>query len=64
MFCLALMMVCAVAEVHSTVEGCVNVLGVVVFLLVRRYKHTEGDVALNPAACDAQCTFTYSASRL
>lgn len=53
-FCSAVMVVCAVAaEVGSTVEGCVYVLGVV-FLLVRRYKYTEEDVALNPPVCDAQ----------
>ncbi len=51
------------AEVVSTVEGCVYVLRVV-FLLVRRYKYTEEDVALNPPVCDAQWTITYSASRL
>lgn len=48
------------AEVVSTVE--VYVLGVV--FLVRWYKYTEEDVALNPPVCDAQWTITYSASRL
>lgn len=38
------------AEVVSTVE--VYVLGVV--FLVRWYKYTEEDVALNPPVCDAQ----------
>lgn len=53
-FCSAVMVVCAVAaEVGLMVEGCVYVLGVV-FLLVRRYKYTEEDVALNPPVCDAQ----------